>query len=102
MIMFYVTYASETDAQAMVKKLLDERLIACGNISPISSNYIWEGKPTTEDEYISVLKTSYGNAPAVEAFIEKHHPYDVPCIARWEFQCNKSYEQWIINSIIEQ
>lgn len=102
MIMFYVTYPNQASAHEMVDELMDEKLIACGNIFPIQSSYFWDDDINKDAEFVSLLKTSYRNAPHVEKFIEDHHDYEVPCIIRWEFSCNIKYEKWLRSNIIER
>ena len=32
----------------------------------------------------------------LEAEIQSRHPYEVPCIVRFEVRANEAYEQWIV------
>ena len=45
------------------------------------------------------LKTSLALERALEAEIERLHPYEVPCIMRFETRANAAYEQWIEESV---
>lgn len=102
MIMMYVTCPDEATAASISNTLLEEKLIACANLSPMNSMYFWEDKKETSNEYVALLKTSYKNAPYVEHRVEELHPYDVPCIMQWEFTCNFSYEKWLRKNIKER
>lgn len=99
-LMIYVTHPDETTAQSISQKLLEQKLVACSNIFPITSAYWWEGTIQNEQEWVSVLKTSRENGKAVEKEIEKWHPYQVPCILKWEVNANEKYENWIHQSLI--
>lgn len=80
-IFIYVTCPTHKDAQELVYGLLQERLIACGNIlSPITSCYIWEGQVQTSEEYGIFLKTMAQNYEKIEHFIIQNHPYACPCV----------------------
>ena len=44
MIMIYVPVGSEEEAGRIGRTLIEERLVACANLIPISSLYRWEGE----------------------------------------------------------
>jgi periplasmic divalent cation tolerance protein len=73
------TVSSEDEAVALIRGLLDQRLIACGTILPGSrSLYRWEDKVADEREVVVLLKTRSARLEAVEMAFEKLHPYTVP------------------------
>lgn len=95
-LIFYVTHADEASANLLVEKLLQQRLIACGNCFPISAAYAWEGQFLTgQAEWVSLLKTRPELELMVENAIQMVHPYETPCILRWLVTANASYEAWI-------
>jgi periplasmic divalent cation tolerance protein len=64
---------------ALVRVLLDRRLIACGTMMPgARSWYRWEDRIADEPEVVVLLKTqSHRVAELSDAFAE-FHPYKVP------------------------
>ncbi len=74
-------------------------MVACGNIFPMKSAYWWEGKIQSDDEYISIVKTTTAMWQRVKEEVEKIHPYDVPCIMKIEVEANEAYEKWIEESV---
>ena len=78
-VLAITTVATPTEAEALVRALLDERLIACGTLLPSArSLYRWEGEITEESEVVILLKTVAEQLDAIgDAFVELH-PYDVP------------------------
>ena len=63
----------------IVRKLLDEELIACGNVIPGAvSLYRWEGQIHRDQEVVVVLKTVRRLISEVLERAEDEHPYDVP------------------------
>ena len=96
---FYITHPDETTARDIVGRLLEERLIACANIFPISSMYRWEGVVQNESEWVSLVKTSLELEKQVESAVLKIHPYETPCILRMEVRANEAYEKWIVDSV---
>jgi periplasmic divalent cation tolerance protein len=91
----YVTFPNEDSAQAMADQLLGSRLIACANIFPIRSAYWWENQITKDAEWVAIFKTATNLEQQLENAIMEVHPYEVPCIIRWEIRANLAYEAWI-------
>jgi periplasmic divalent cation tolerance protein len=66
-------------AARIVRALVDERLVACGNIvSGLTSIYRWEGEIQVETEVLMVLKTTAAAVPGLLERAPALHPYDVP------------------------
>ncbi len=66
-------------AEAVVRGLLDERLVACGNVLPGAvSLYRWEGEVHRDEEAVVVLKTLRRLVPRVLERAGTLHPYEVP------------------------
>lgn len=66
-------------AEQIVRTLVEERVVACGNIMPgLTSIYRWRGAVERDAEVLVILKTT---APAVPRLLERApalHPYEVP------------------------
>ena len=65
-------------ANAFAHALVDTRLAACVQITPIHSVYRWQGTVEAADEQLLTIKTSRERLDALEAFVKAHHPYDEP------------------------
>lgn len=98
-ITFYITHPDEACARRITEHLLQERLIACANIFPVSSAYWWNGAIQNDSEWVSVVKTTVGLERELERAVEAIHPYDTPCIMRFETRANAAYEKWIQDSV---
>ncbi len=73
------TLGSADQARALVRRLVDQRVIACGTILPHAvSVYRWRGQVTEEEEVVVLLKTAKSRWPALEAAVKAQHPYEVP------------------------
>jgi periplasmic divalent cation tolerance protein len=73
------TVASTDEAVALVRALLDRRLIACGTILPgARSLYRWSGKVADEQEVMVMLKTRAARIEALQVAFAELHPYKVP------------------------
>jgi periplasmic divalent cation tolerance protein len=99
-LLFYITHPDEETARRIAGQLVQERLAACANIFPIQSAYWWDGALQKENEWVSLLKTRIGLEDTLESAIRRLHPYDTPCILRYEVRANADYEQWILDATI--
>ncbi len=97
--MLYVTFPDMDAARAISERILGERLIACYNLYEMQSGYWWKEDISRDSEVTSIMKTVESKVQEIETLIENIHPYDVPCIINLPFKANKSYSNWIIDSI---
>ncbi len=82
--------------------LVDERLIACAQITHIESTYRWLDQIETADEARAVLHTSAARADEVVRAIRSRHPYDVPCVlVTAVVGGDPDYLAWILESTTE-
>ena len=72
------TTETEAEARTLATGLLEQSLAACIQLSRIDSLYLWEGEVASEPEIRLVIKTRHSLRAAASAYIEAHHPYDVP------------------------
>lgn len=94
----YITAPPDV-ATDLARLLVDERLAACVNRIDCQSIYRWEGEIANEEEVILLAKTTderYGDL--VERVIEAH-PYDVPCVERFEDVPTESFAAWRDESV---
>jgi periplasmic divalent cation tolerance protein len=78
-VVVLTTVASTDEAVALVRALIDRRLIACGTLMPgARSLYRWEGKVADESEVVVMLKTRATRVSSLEAAFAELHPYKVP------------------------
>lgn len=95
-LVFYLTHPDEATARRVAAHLVQERLAACSNVFPITSAFWWQDAVQHEGEWVSIVKTRLDLEEKLEAEIRKMHPYEVPCIMRWEARANADYEAWIV------
>ena len=97
----YVTAPSEAAAE-LARTVVSERLAACVNRVPCRSTYRWEGEVVDDDEEILLVKTTDERYAALVARLEAEHPYDVPCIERFdETDVLDSFGAWVTESTTE-
>lgn len=75
----FMTCPDEACAARIIGSLLDERLIACGNlVSGVRSIYRWRGTIEDAEECLVVIKTRIALVERVADRIKELHPYDEP------------------------
>lgn len=82
--LIWSTFASAEDARDAVSALVEEGLVACGNIlPPIVSVYSWQGTVEHSEETAALLKTRGDLLDKAIARLARLHPYDTPAIMGW-------------------
>ena len=73
--------AAPAEAERIVDALVQERLIACGNIvAGVRSVYRWEGKVCRDEEALIIMETPVAQRAAAIARLHALHSYDTPKI----------------------
>jgi periplasmic divalent cation tolerance protein len=73
------TVANADEAVALIRTLLERRLIACGTVLPgARSLYRWNDKIADEQEVVILLKTRAARLESLEVAFGELHPYRVP------------------------
>jgi len=101
LLLVFTTFASESDAVRVLRVLVEERLIACGNVLPgVRSIYRWKGDVADEREVMCVLKTRKQDWAALQSRLYELHPYDTPeCIAVRMASVAPKYQAWLEDSL---
>ena len=95
----YVT-APRSAAAELAETLVDEQLAACVNHVDGHSTYRWEGEVVTDDATSLLIKTTDDGSDRLESRIDQLHPYDVPCIERFdETALLGRFGEWIAESV---
>lgn len=95
----YVTAPREAAAD-LAAALVEERLAACVNRVECRSTYRWEGEVVNDDEAILFAKTSDDGYDDLKARLEELHPYDVPCIERFDAtDVHPPFADWIADAV---
>lgn len=79
----YVTHPPEGAAD-LATLLVEEGLAACVNLVDCRSVYRWEGQVHRDDEVVLLAKTTDDACDDLVARVESEHPYDVPCVERFD------------------
>lgn len=93
----YMTAANKSEALAIGRALVEERLVACVNIlDAMTSVYRWQGRIEEAIETVLIAKTTEEAVPRVVERVKALHSYECPCVISWPVaQGNPDYLQWI-------
>jgi len=93
----------EEIANEIIKKLLDERLIACAQKLNINSSYVWQGQRENENEILIIMKTRKSLFEEIKRQILFIHDYDLPEIVATDLTCGlEDYFKWIDENTKEE
>ena len=95
----YVPCKNEDEAKKISRSLMDNQLVACTNIVPISSIYNWKGKAVEDSEVVVLIKTIRDKLELIEEHVKKLHSYEVPCILHFNADANEEYVDWIKDEV---
>jgi periplasmic divalent cation tolerance protein len=96
LLVVVTTVGQLDDARRIARALVEQRLVACAQISEIESCYRWQGQVCEEREYRLQLKTLATHYAAVEAAILALHPFALPAIhAVPVAQASAAYADWV-------
>jgi len=102
-LVVFVTFPDLGTARGIVRTLVEEKLIACGNLVPaVESIYRWKGAVETSAEVLAVMKTESARYDAMQARLRELHPYEVPeCIAVPITAGLPDYLRWLAESVAD-
>ncbi|WP_067732205.1 divalent-cation tolerance protein CutA [Novosphingobium naphthalenivorans] len=82
--LIWCPFPDEDAALAAIHALLDEGLIACGNVLPgMTSVFVWNGEKDTARETGALLKTHADLLDRAVLRLADLHPYDEPAVLGW-------------------
>lgn len=96
-----VTAPDGAVAESLVRQLVEEGVVACGNIVPgVTSIYRWQEKVERETEVLVVFKTTASGAERLLSRVPELHPYDIPEVLVLPVEAGHlPYVQWIDENV---
>ena len=104
MLLILCNCPDEEIANRIALAVLESGLAACVNILPrVQSLYRWQGKIESATEIPLFIKSTAANYPALEAAIQKLHPYDIPEIIALPVERGlPAYLNWVAAETVQQ
>lgn len=95
------TFPDADTAASVTRTLVEEKLVACGNILPgLRSIYAWNGKIEDTAEVLVLFKTRSSAYARLEKRLLKLHPYDTPEVLAFEAgAASKAYAAWVAAAV---
>ncbi|PJF40127.1 MAG: cytochrome C biogenesis protein CcdA [Phototrophicales bacterium] len=102
-VVVLVTAQSEEQARHIAHQLLKKKLIACANLVPVNSLFMWEGQLQDEQEVLMIIKTrSQVFKEKIIETIKELHSYEVPEIIAMPIVLGSAdYLRWIADEVVE-
>lgn len=101
LILIKTTTATQQNATEIAKKLLDQKLVACVSVTPITSYYIWKTELQSSQEFALEIKSIKHYYKQIEACILACHEYDLPQILQLDIlDVNKKYKDWVEQQLL--
>ncbi len=99
-VVVLITTGSPEEGERIGRALLDERLAACVNITPVRSAYWWQGRVEEAGETLLIVKTVDRLIDTLVGRVRALHSYTVPeVIALPIVAGNPDYLRWIEESV---
>ena len=88
-------------AESLVRRLVEEGIVACGNILPgVTSIFRWQGAVERETEALIVFKTTAAGAERLVRRVPELHPYDVPEVLVLGVESGHApYLEWVEDTV---
>ncbi len=96
-IQITITVGTREEGEQLVHNLVENRLIACGQIlGPIKSTYWWKGKIETAQEWMCLAKSKEVKFAEIVRQVRRIHSYEVPeIIAVPLIAVDENYAHWL-------
>jgi periplasmic divalent cation tolerance protein len=95
-VIVMTTCADDEQATRLAAALVERRLAACVQASPITSTYRWKGVVETGKEVRLLIKAKHADYDAIEALIVAMHSYENPeVLAIPVIAGSRLYLEWI-------
>lgn len=81
--LIWCPFPDEPAAERTADALLSEGLIACANLLPIRSLFVWQGARDESREVAMLCKTSARLLDRAVERMAELHPYETPAVVGW-------------------
>lgn len=98
-----VTVPHAEAGRELARRVVEERLAACGNVIPgLVSVYRWQGEVQEDPEALVIFKTTEDALPELEKRVVELHPYEVPeLLALPLTHGHPPYLRWVLGEVGE-
>jgi periplasmic divalent cation tolerance protein len=98
LLLALTTEATPALAEALAEALLARRLAACVVLSPVRSQYRWQGELQRSEEVQLLIKSDPSLLEDLTAAVHQLHSYSTPEWIHWQAGCSAAYGSWLAGS----
>ena len=98
LLLALTTEANGERAESLARALLERRLAACVALTPLSTQYWWQGAIARSQEVQLLIKTHPAQLAALEQAVRELHSYSTPEWIHWPAQASPDYGRWLAES----
>ncbi len=95
----HVTCGDRAEANRIAAELVERRLAACVQLTPLTSVFRWDGAIEHDDEILLVAKSRRDRFEAAVRLIEELHSYDLPAITFHPCEASDRTSEWLDQSV---
>jgi len=99
LLLLITTVPNQLLAEQIARELIDRKLAACVSIKGIKSIYKWQENIEENKEFEITIKSLPENLNKLTLILKEKITYEVPELIYKIFDSEKSYFQWINESI---
>lgn len=98
LVLALTTEADRERAEQLARALLEQGLVACVSLHPVTSLYRWQGQLERSEEIQLLLKTTAARLEALEQALRERHSYTTPEWIHWRAGSVGPYGLWVHES----
>jgi len=96
LITLFLTCANKAEADRIVAKLLDDKLITCSRRVAVSSDYWWKGKQERANEIQLIMESAEDKFDQIEATVSQFHSYEMFTLTAYPvIKASRGVEHWV-------
>ena len=97
----HTSVSNLAEAEVLANGLVQQRLCACVQlVGSGRSVYRWQGKLEQAEECYLSIKTTPACQGKLTAWLQDHHPYDLPEITWFTQNSTERYATWVHASVV--
>jgi len=90
------TCNNQQTEKALIDSLLKQQLVACIQVMPVESHYLWKGEVCCDNERLLIMKSRSDLFDELQQQIQELHDYEVPQIVQLPITAGLTeYLDWI-------
>ena len=92
----FTTAPNKKEAEKIAKILVNKKLVACVQMFPIKSFYVWKKKTGKDNEILILIKSQSDKFLQIQKMIKENHSYEIAEIIEIKInKGSKDYLAWI-------